>query len=64
MAIKPKCDMRLSDKCEDELKQFGAILFSPPLSGKFVPMQGGKVKKFHVCVPCYKKILNMRSKKV
>lgn len=44
MAIKPKCD-----KCGEELKDFGAILFSPP-------DKNSTVKKFHVCVGCYKKM--------
>jgi hypothetical protein len=41
MAIKPVCD-----KCKEELKEFGAILLSPPDSES-------KVKKFHLCVSCY-----------
>jgi hypothetical protein len=60
MAIRPRCDMRISKNCEDELKHFGGILFSPPLAGKFVPMKGGKVKKFHVCVPCFRTIMKIR----
>jgi hypothetical protein len=43
--IKPKCDLKLSPDCEGELKQFGAILFSPP-SGK-------TCLKYHVCKPCF-----------
>lgn len=41
MAIKPKCDL-----CRDELKDFGAILLSPP-------DKKGMVKKYHVCKTCY-----------
>lgn len=44
MAIKPKCDF-----CKKELNKFGAILFSPP--------DKNKVKKFHICGKCYKKII-------
>ena len=43
MAIKPKCD-----NCKKELKEFGAILLSPP--------KKNVVKKFHLCQTCYKKI--------
>jgi len=43
MAIRPKCDM-----CKKELKEFGGILLSPP--------KKNIVKKFHLCVECYKKI--------
>ncbi len=45
MAIRPKCD-----KCGEELKDFGAILFGPP-------DENSTVKKFHICVNCYKKIV-------
>ena len=44
MAIKPICD-----KCKKELKDFGAILLSPPDIEN-------KVRKFHICKECYKKI--------
>jgi len=64
MTIKPICDIQISTKCEGELKQFGGILFSPPLKEKFVSMQGGNVKKFHICVVCYKKLMKMRGKKI
>jgi hypothetical protein len=46
MAIKPKCD-----SCGKELKDFGALLFGPP-------NKEDKVKKFHFCKACYKKIVN------
>jgi uncharacterized protein with PIN domain len=42
MSIKPKCD-----KCGEELTEFGAILLSPP-------NENSEVKKFHICVECYK----------
>ena len=45
MAIRPVCD-----KCGDELTEFGAILLSPPA-------EDGTVKKLHVCVSCYEKII-------
>ena len=45
MAIKPKCD-----SCKKELKEFGAILLSPP-------KVKNKVHKFHLCKSCYGEIL-------
>lgn len=44
MAIKPKCDF-----CKQELGEFGAILLSPPENGV-------DVKKYHICVSCYRSI--------
>ena len=44
MAIKPKCDL-----CKKELKEFGAILLSPP-------DKNNNIKKYHLCNDCYKKI--------
>lgn len=44
MSIKPYCD-----KCKKELKDFGAILFSPP-------DKSSKVIKFHICKKCYSEI--------
>jgi len=44
MAIKPVCD-----KCGNELKEFGGILFSPPDDSGFV-------RKWHLCKACYEKI--------
>jgi len=44
MSIKPICD-----KCQKELTDFGAILFSPPTNDS-------TVKKFHICKDCYQKI--------
>ena len=38
------------DNCEEELKELGAILLSPP-------DEDMKVKKFHLCRKCYEKIL-------
>ena len=45
MAIKPKCD-----RCRKELKEFGAILLSPP-------DKKNTVKKFHLCVLCYESFM-------
>lgn len=42
MAITPTCDI-----CGKELKDFGAIVLSPP-------DKQGMVDKFHVCQTCYK----------
>ena len=52
MAIRPTCDF-----CKKELTAFGAILFSPPT-------KNSTVKKFHVCVSCYMKLLKLREWKV
>lgn len=45
MAIKPICD-----SCDQELKDFGGILLSPP-------NKKSQVKKFHLCVKCYKDLV-------
>ncbi len=50
MAIKPICDI-----CKKELKNFGAILLSPP-------DKKNKIKKFHICGKCYKDIINLYKK--
>ncbi len=42
MPIRPVCD-----RCKNELNGFGAILFGPPGND-------GKVRKFHICIKCYK----------
>lgn len=34
------------DKCGNELKEPGALLFTPP--------KKGKVRKYHLCVRCWK----------
>lgn len=52
MAIKPKCD-----KCKEELKDFGAILLSPP-------DKSSKVKKFHLCKKCYSEITKINKIKI
>ncbi len=44
MSISPKCD-----KCQKELKDFGAIVLSPPDSNS-------AVIKYHLCKNCYKEI--------
>lgn len=48
MAIRPVCDF-----CKKELKEFGALLFSPPDSHS-------KVKKFHLCKECYKEVIQKK----
>ena len=53
MAIKPKCYLKISPHCEGELKKFGAILLSPP-DGK------NRVKKYHICVACYKRLMHFK----
>lgn len=45
MAITPHCD-----RCKKELRDFGAILLSPPDAAS-------KVLKFHVCKPCYEEVI-------
>jgi len=50
MAIKPQCD-----RCNDELREYGAILLSPPSSDS-------TVEKFHICPDCYKEILKLIGK--
>jgi hypothetical protein len=42
--IKPVCNL-----CGKELNEFGAILFGPPDNKN-------NVKKYHICVDCYKDI--------
>jgi len=44
--IRPICD-----KCKQELKEFGAILLSPP-------DENNQTKKLHLCKQCYKEIIN------
>lgn len=44
MAIKPVCSL-----CKNELKDFGAILLSPP-------DKNDRVVKYHICNDCYKKM--------
>lgn len=50
MAITPICD-----KCGKELTAFGAILFSPPNAKS-------EVKKYHICAPCYEKLVATMTK--
>lgn len=45
MSINPICD-----KCKKELQTFGGILLGPP-------DENSNVKKFHLCVDCYKEIV-------
>jgi hypothetical protein len=46
MAIKPKCDV-----CEEELKDYGGLIFSPP-------NEEGMVKKLNLCKNCYDKLIS------
>jgi uncharacterized protein with PIN domain len=41
--LKIRCDI-----CKEELKELGALLFSPP-------NKEGYTRKYHICVKCYKK---------
>ena len=41
--IKPICDI-----CKKELKEFGAILLSPP--------NNDLVRKYHICIDCFNKM--------
>ena len=43
MALRPRCD-----RCRKELKRFGGLLFSPPDKKNIV-------KKYHLCISCYRK---------
>jgi hypothetical protein len=48
--IKPKCD-----KCGEELRAYGALVFSPPET--FADDSPGRsVDKFHVCALCWPKL--------
>ena len=49
--IKPKCD-----KCRDELTEFGGLMFSPPQHG-YESYKHREVEKFHVCVKCWKLLM-------
>jgi hypothetical protein len=51
--IKPICEV---EGCKTELKEYGAILLSPP-------DDEGRVMKIHICKECYK-IFNFFIKKV
>ncbi len=45
MSITPKCN-----NCNKELSDFGGILLSPPDNNN-------NVRKFHLCISCYKQIV-------
>jgi hypothetical protein len=47
----PKCDV-----CKKELKDFGGIIFSPP-------DRVSKVKKYHICKDCFKKLKKILRRK-
>jgi hypothetical protein len=40
------------DKCDHPINQPAALLFSPPVDDGF------HVKKYHICIECYEKIVN------
>ena len=40
------------DKCDHPINQPAALLFSPPVDDGF------HVKKYHICIKCYEKIVN------
>jgi hypothetical protein len=44
-------------RCNKELNELGAILFSPPNTG-FIGSYG-KVDKFHLCKSCYLLVLDV-----
>ncbi len=54
MAIKAKCDFQITKKCEKELVNYGALLFSPPKSDK------NNVKKYHICKECFAAIMEIQ----
>jgi len=47
----------MCDKCNKELTEFGAILFSPP-------NKKNGVKKYHLCVKCCKEIIKTFKKRL
>ncbi|OHA25873.1 MAG: hypothetical protein A3D56_01760 [Candidatus Taylorbacteria bacterium RIFCSPHIGHO2_02_FULL_45_35] len=47
MSISPKCDF-----CKRELIQVGGLLFSPPT-------KEGKVRKYHLCRSCFRRIIRI-----
>ncbi len=51
--IKPSCDI-----CSKELKEYGAILFSPPKI-RFIG-EKQSCEKYHICVSCFKKIIKWK----
>ncbi len=44
------------DKCGQRIEQPGALLFSPP-------MEDWMVRKYHLCVPCYKQVFKLANLK-
>lgn len=49
MSLSPNCDI-----CKKELKEYGALLFSPP--------KKNRTRKFHICVDCYNYIKRIMKK--
>lgn len=50
MSLRVKCD-----RCREELKEKGALIFSPPI------VQDGLdiVQKYHLCVKCYEWLIGI-----
>ena len=53
--IKPKCS-----KCGKELKEFGALMFSPP---NHYRSDIDIVDKYHICIICWEKIFKLLKEK-
>jgi hypothetical protein len=66
MSIKAICSF-----CNKELKEPGALLFSPPSTpmamcnsiGKNIKNSADCCEKFHICEKCFKKIIGDQNKK-
>ena len=56
MSLSPKCDA-----CKKELKEYGALLFSPPMG---TPPKKNRTRKFHICVDCYNYIKRIMEKEM
>jgi hypothetical protein len=41
----PHCDL-----CQEDIKEAGSLLFGPPTAN-------GYVRKFHICIACFEKIM-------
>jgi len=49
MPISPRCDFKIAENCEGDIKHFGALLFSPP-------NENNMVRKYHICINCFNKL--------
>jgi len=52
--------------CKKELKEPGAILLAPPEKFEYdmkneEPFYAGMVQKYHICVTCFKKVMDFIS---